>query len=185
MKRDSKTQTLSELIHASVFSQHSAKNKINSVIKHSTIFSFWESIVGAKFSKFTKPYSIKYNKLYVSAKSPIIIQELNLYKRNILNKVNSYSRPLGIEITDIIFNYKNYCVQNPITQTNIEDKPVWFEKTDVQNVELEQEKKEAISKNIDKINFLSDEQKEKLTQKIIENEKAKTLQENSKNNLKG
>lgn len=176
MKRDSKTQTLSELIHSSVFSQRDAKNKINSVIKHSTIFSFWENIVGAKFSKFTKPYSIKYNKLYVSAKSPIIVQELNLYKRNILNKVNSYSRPLGIEITDIIFNYKNYCAQNPIQQKGVEDTPVWFEKKELQQVELDEEKKEAFSKNISKINFLSDEQKERLTEKILENEQAKVLQ---------
>ncbi len=177
MKRDSKTQTLSELIHSSVFSQKDAKNKINAVIKHSTIFSFWESIVGAKFSKFTKPYSIKYNKLYVSAKSPIIVQELNLYKRNILNKVNSYSRPLGIEITDIIFNYKNYCAQNPIQHLAVEDTPVWFEKSDIEQVKLDENKKEAISKNIDKINFLSDEQKERLTGKILENEQAKVLQE--------
>lgn len=177
LKRDSKTQTLSELIHSSVFSQKDAKNKINSVIKHSTIFSFWENIVGAKFSKFTKPYAIKYNKLYVSAKSPIIIQELNLYKRTVLNKVNSYSRPLGIEITDIIYNYKNYCAQNPITQTNVEDTPVWFEKSEIQNVKIDEEKKEAFAKSIDKINFLSDEQKKRLTEKIIENEQVKALQE--------
>ena len=58
MKQNNETKSISELLNDSIFNQTS-QNKLNSVIKQSTIFSFWDNIVGAKFSKFTKPYSIK------------------------------------------------------------------------------------------------------------------------------
>ena len=107
-RKNNKTTSIGELLHNGAFSEFVNKNKLNAIIKHSTIFSFWGNIVGAKFSNITKPYSIKANKIYVSVKSPVIAQELSLYKAKILQKINSYSQPLGLFINDIVFNYKNY-----------------------------------------------------------------------------
>jgi len=153
-------------------------NKMGAIIKHSTIFSFWNNIVGAKFAKFTKPYAIKYNKLYVTAKSPVIVQELGLYKTKILKNVNSYSMPLGIEIADIIFNYKNYCATTPETLTNeIEDKPVEIKKAQLESVELDGKSKEQIKSNVDRLKFLNNEQKENFVNKIESTYKAKNFQE--------
>lgn len=177
--RTNKTNSISALLHSSAFGGMMSENKLNFVVKQSTIFSFWDSIVGSKFSKFTKPYSIKANKLYVSAKSPVVAQELSLYKTKILNKVNSYSKALGLEIKDIIFNYKNYTSTNPIKSNAVEDKPVVIEKSTLNDIELAKENKEQIQKSIDKINFLDENQKQKLADKIAENQKARIIQDNS------
>lgn len=153
-------------------------NKVGQIMKYSTIFSFWDSIVGAKFSKFTKPYAIKYNKLYVSTKSPIIIQELNMYKNKIIKNINSYSLPLGIEIKDIIFNYKNYCATTPETISNqIEDKPIKITKSQLDKIKLDDNTKNFIKQNVDKISFLNEEQKKNFAKKIEFTYKAKNLQE--------
>ncbi len=175
--RTNKTNSISALLHSSAFSSMMGENKLNFVVKQSTIFSFWDSIVGVKFSKFTKPYSIKAGKLYVSAKSPVIAQELSLYKTKILNKVNSYSQALGIEIKDIIFNYKNYTSTNPLKQDKVEDKPVIIEKSSLNDIELAKENKEQIQKSVDRINFLNENQKQELVNKIAQNQKAKLIQD--------
>lgn len=178
MKKYNPTTHIGELISKTAFGDMMKGNKMGAVIKHSTIFSFWNNIVGAKFSKFTKPYSIKYNKLYVSAKSPIIVQELSLYKAKILRNVNSYSMPLGIEITDIVFNYKNYCITTPETLSNqVEDKPVEITKEQLQTVSIDNSLQEQIKKNVDRIKFLNDEQKKNFADKIASTYKAKNLQE--------
>ena len=153
-------------------------NKMGAIIKHSTIFSFWDNVVGAKFSKFTRPSAIKFNKLYVSAKSPVIVQELNLYKAKILKNINSYSMPLGIEIKDIIFNYKNYCATVPdVLSKTVEDKPVEITHDELNKVSLDKETHDAIKKNVDRIKFLNEEQKENFANKIASTYKAKNLQE--------
>ena len=64
MKKHNPTTHIGELISKTAFGEMAKGNKMGAVIKHSTIFSFWNNIVGAKFAKFTKPYSIKYNKLF-------------------------------------------------------------------------------------------------------------------------
>ena len=179
MKKHNPTTHIGELISKTAFGEMAKGNKMGAVIKHSTIFSFWNNIVGAKFAKFTKPYSIKYNKLYVSAKSPVIVQELNLYKSKIIRNVNSYSQPLGIEITDIIFNYKNYCASTPETLANqIEDKPIEIKKSQLESIELDKKTQEQIKENVDKIKFLNEEQKINFVRKIESTYKVKNLQEN-------
>lgn len=180
MKKDNKTQTIAQLLKSDAFSKAMGKNKLNSIVKHSTIFSFWTNIVGAKFANITKPYAIKGQKLYVSARSPVIIQELSLYKNKILIKLNSYSKPLGIEIDDIIFSYKNFCASTPSTLNGKEDKPVWFKGEELQNIEVSDETKEKIAQNIEKIKFLNKNQKQNLISKIITNEKAKIMQQEYK-----
>lgn len=178
MKKYNPTTHIGELISKTAFGEMAKENKMGAVIKHSTIFSFWNNIVGAKFAKFTKPYAIKYSKLYVSAKSPVIVQELNLYKTKILKNVNSYSMPLGIEITDIIFNYKNYNMTSPETlSNNVEDKPVEITKTQLEEIELDKKTQEQIKENVDRIKFLNKEQKIAFAKKIESTYKAKNLQE--------
>lgn len=178
MKKHNPTIHIGELISKTAFADMAKGNKMGAIIKHSTIFSFWNNIVGVKFAKFTKPYAIKYNKLYVSAKSPVIVQELNLYKKKILKNINSYSLPLGIEITDIILNYKNYSMTTPETLSNqIEDKPIEITNSQLEKIELDDNTKNSIKQNIDKIKFLNEEQKEIFARKIESTYKVRNLQE--------
>jgi len=176
MKKNNETKTISELISNSAFEELKKSDRVKKLIKYSTIFSFWKDIVGVKFSNFTKPQTIKGAKLYVSAKSPIIIQELNLYKKNILKKLNSYSQPLDIKIEDIIFDYKNFKNETIQENNQEEDKPIWLKEENLSNVEIDENFSKEIKKHISKINLLNQEQKEKLIGKILKNEQAKNLQ---------
>ena len=172
------TNTIGALLNSTIFAQAQKDGKMGAVMKHSTIFSFWNSIVGAKFANFTKPYAIKGTKIYVSAKSPVIVQELNLYKTKIIKNINSYSMPLGIQINDIIFSYKNYAVSSPIENNQIEDKPIEIAKKDLKNIEVDIKTQEEIKKHIQKIDFLNDSQKEKFTDKILSTYQAKIVRQN-------
>lgn len=177
MKKHNPTSHISEILNKTTFGEMMKSNKMGSVIKHSTIFSFWNNIVGAKFSKITKPYAIKFNKLYVTAKSPVVVQELNLYKTKIIKNINSYSMPLGVEIKDIIFSYKNFAVSNPIVTNEVEDKPVEITQSQIEGIQIADDVQEKIKNNVDKIKFLNEEQKQKFAEKIVSTYKVKSLQE--------
>ncbi len=176
MKRENKTQSIAQMFKSDVFCKLMGQNKLNSVLKHSAIFSFWSAAVGSKFACVTKPYAIKGARLYVSAKSSVISQELSLYKSKILNKLNSYSKPLGIELNDIIYNYKNYSVSVPKMSENIGNLPHMLSIDDLDNIEISQDFKNSIAEKVKKIEFLNQTQKENLISKIITNEKAKIIQ---------
>ncbi len=180
MRKINETNTISSFLNSTIFSDIKKEAKFGFVVKQSTIFSFWNNIVGAKFANYTKPYAIRYSKLYVSAKSPVIVQELSLYKNKILKNINTYSKPLGIEIKDIVFNYKNFSAQNPIESALIEDKPEKISENQLKNVEIESELKESIEKHVQKINFLNENQKKEFSEKIISTYKAKIIQNSSK-----
>ncbi len=165
--RTGKMQTVGELINSSKFSEIINSNKINLIAKHSTIFSFWSDIVGRKFSNITYPLKIKASKLYVCAKSPVIVQELSLYKINLVKKINSYSMPLGIEIKDIVFDYKNYKKENANTDDFVEDKPENYDETFLDNINIDEAEIEKIKNHIFKIDFLNDTQKQLLLKKVI------------------
>ncbi len=179
MKKINSTLSIGELIASSTFAQ-AKTDEFEAVIRHSTIFSFWKDIVGAKFVKFTKPYSIKGSKIFVSAKSPIVVQELSLLKEKILKKINSYSKPLDIEIKDIIFNYKNFSEKTQQEDEFIEDKPEFLTKEELNKQQINDNTKKEIEAHINKLNFLSEEQKQRFIGKILSTYQAKKIQENSK-----
>ncbi len=176
--RHGKTLALSELLDNSVFAKHKSNKTIGKVVKVSTIFSFWNDIVGKKFANFTKPTGLNASKLYVSAKSPVIVQELSLCKNKLLHKINSYSAPLGIEITDIVFSYKNFNVTNPIQSANdAGNLPKSIDNAELENLEIDDEIQRKIQENIERIKFLNDMQKNTLVSKIISTYKVKNLQD--------
>lgn len=174
MKKNSDTKTISDLINSALFSESFSKEKVNLFVKYSTIFSFWEDIAGKKYSKITIPYEIKNGKIYISAKSSVVAQELQLYKDKILKKINSYSMPLGIEIKEMVFNCKNFSkITSLKTEEYIEDKPVWY---NISALNKQNEKEEdIILESIRKIKFLSEEQKDILAKKAIFANRAKNI----------
>jgi len=177
MKKNSETKTVGDLLNNSIFSQKCINEKMDVVLKHATIFSFWSDVVGMKFSKFSKPTIIKGTKLFVSVFSPVLIQELTLCKRKLIEKVNSYSKPLNIEIKDIVFNYKNYKDEEKNDSHMIEDKPVWISNSELNDIKLDDISIEHIKNNVSKLKFLNEKQKEKFIEKIVNNFKAKVIRE--------
>ena len=86
--------------------------------------------------------------------------------------------PLGIEIKDIIFSYKNYAVSIPETMSNfVEDKPIEITNSQLEKVKINEQVEQKLKANIDKINFLNDEQKDNFSKKIIDTYKAKLIQD--------
>jgi len=177
-ERANKTQKLSDILNGTVFSDKLKKTAFSRIAKQSTIFSFWDDIAGKKLSKITKPYQIKYSKLYISAKSPTVNQELSLIKNKLLEKINLYSKPLGIEIKELVLNYKNYDEITKEKNDYIEDKPVEYTLNQIDSVKIDGNFEQLIKTEIDKINFLNQEQKEKLVKKIIQSKKAEILRKN-------
>ncbi len=176
--RFGKTTSLSELLDKSIFAKRKFNFGMTKVVKHSTIFSFWNEVVGAKFANYTKPTALKGTKLYVSAKSPVIVQELTFCKPKILAKINSYSAPVGVEITDIILSYKNYSASsNPIKNTDIKDIPLTIDKEKLNSSEVDDALQKQIEQNVEKIRFLNDMQKNMLVSKIISTFKVKKFQD--------
>jgi len=173
MRKINETNTISEILNGFAFSEISKTKSMDYLIKQSTIFSFWEEIVGFKFAKISKPFSIKNKKLMVSAKSPIVIQEMTMLKTKILTKLNSFSKPLGFEIKDIIFDYKNYNNYEIEKENSIEDIPIWYNDEILENIQINEDRKNILKEKITRINFLSETQKEKLLSKLINVEKAK------------
>lgn len=177
MERKNKTLTLSEILNSSVFGDNS-EGRMKSVIKYSTIFSFWDEIAGKKFASLTRPYAIKYSKIYISAKSPVVIQELTLNKKKLLEKINIYSRPLGINIKDIHFDYKNYFEDISRKNDFVEDKPKEINNNELQNITMEKDFENQITKSVEKISFLDKKAKEALIGKILQNKRAIIYREN-------
>lgn len=77
-------------------------------IKCSTLFSFWGEVVGVKFAKFSKPVNLNYGKLFVSCKNPTVVQELTMFKSDLLEKIDKFAQPLDLKIKDFVFSYKDW-----------------------------------------------------------------------------
>ncbi len=80
----------------------------NFALKCSALFSFWGQIVGPKFEKFSKPVNLFHGKLNVVCKSPVVAQELTMFKSELLEKISKFATPLDLKITDLVFSYKNW-----------------------------------------------------------------------------
>lgn len=177
MKKISETQSIGDFLSSSTFKNILDSTKLDVLAKHSTIFSFWKDIAGSKFAKFTRPNKIKADKLFVSAKSPVVVQELNLHKAILLKKINSYSMPLGIEINDIVFNYKNFneAKEDKAFEGLVEDKPKQITDGMLNSIELSKKTLEELKEQISKISFLSSKQKDTFLDKIISAKKAEMI----------
>lgn len=147
--------------------------RVHNAFKYSTLFSFWSQIAGKKFENTSKPYSIKNSKLFVSCENSYVVQELLMYKNILLKKILPYSSALGIDVLDIVFDYKNWNVN---TQNQIDDGfPEFYKDEKLNSICVDTRDFDVVFKNIDASEYLSDEQKEKFKNRIIKLQKAKKL----------
>ena len=172
MKNIRETKPISELLNTFAFGDKPKGKSLTNAIKFSTIFSFWEDIIGTKLAKYTKPVKIKYSKFYVCAKSPAVIQEINFNKQKILQKLNSYSQALSITVKDLVLDYKQYEAETKQKDLYIEDKVQFYNNSSLEGIELDCEYKNNIKNAVDKISFLGEDGKNKLIDKIYNAKKA-------------
>ncbi len=153
----------------------SANPKYKFALKCSTLFSFWEEIVGFKFAKFTRPTAIKFEKLYVECKNSAITQELSMFSKKIIDKLMVYAAPLGIKVSDIVFSYKNWKTEKAFFDENEDTNFVEYTEEEVLSQEISKEDENLIFENVEKMEFLSPELKEKYYMDIIKSLKAEVL----------
>ncbi len=159
----------------------SANPKYKFALKCSTLFSFWEEIVGFKFAKFTRPTSIKFEKLYVECKNSAITQELTMFSKKIIDKVMVYAAPLGIKVSDIVFSYKNWKTNEEFFDENEDTDFVEYTEEEILAQELSKEDEKIVFESVEKMEFLTPELKEKYYMDIIKSLKAEALRNKFKN----
>ena len=77
----------------------------------SKIFSIWESVVGVKIARHTKPYRFKKNKLYITVDEATWAYELSQkYKIRLIDKLNK--KLAGKVIHDIYFRIGEINIRN-------------------------------------------------------------------------
>ncbi|MBE7706679.1 MAG: DUF721 domain-containing protein [Cyanobacteria bacterium SIG30] len=141
--------------------------------KTAVFFSFWPDIVGSKFSSFSKPYSLKSNKLFVVCKNSFVSQEISMYKKDILKKTSVYAKGIGLEINDIVFSYKNWNDLNKTFEDDLDEENSEIDFSD--DIYVDEEK---IYKILSENKFLDDNLKKKFAENIIKSVKAKSLRNN-------
>ena len=150
------------------FMQNSA---ISRGLKKATIFKFWGQVVGKKFEKASEAVELaeKSGKIILTAAcaNAAVTSELIMFKSDILKKINDYSKPLGIEIDDIVFSHK------------IWKNPKQYAKTD-ENIQLENPYKEDLTGFNPKEITLSEEEISQIKENIMNN---KALSQNQQERL--
>ena len=180
-KRENKTLTLAELLKKPIIKSKIGKNKLSEIAKQSTLFSFWENIAGNKLAKISKPYKIKDNKLYITAKSATVSQQLFFIKKKLLDKINSYSKPIGIEIEDMVLSYKNYDELTTTREIPVDEKMFFINNEQFKKIKLDDDLINSIKNSVNKIEMLNEKQKKELTEKILDNYKADLYRKNIEN----
>ncbi len=165
-------ETIGEIFGNSVF----GTADFSRISKQITLFSFWGNVVGEKFIKNSKPYSYKFKKLFVSCKNSFVAQELLMYKKEILKKASVYANALELEIKDIVFEYKNWREEKKDTQID-ESLNFYYDKNDLEKIQLNEVEISSIKENIDRIDFLNEIQKEKYLNDILNNLKVQKIKQ--------
>ena len=87
----------------------SEKKEIKRAITRSNLYKFWNKVVGAKFSKNSKPYSmLKGSIMVIACETPIVAQELMLRKTQLLSKLQTYTDSLHMKVLDLKFDPKKW-----------------------------------------------------------------------------
>lgn len=99
-----KFQYIDELI-----TQLGEQKEFKRAIRRSNLYKFWAKVVGEKFAKYSKPYSmLKGNIMIIACKTPTVAQELLLRKAELLDKLKPYTESLKMNLTDLKFDSKRW-----------------------------------------------------------------------------
>ena len=111
----------------------------------------------------------KAGKLKVLCKNPAFAQELTMFKSQLLKKIQTYANPLGIEVNDIIFSYKDWA--NAVEKfQEIEDEFLPFlTDEELNSQEISENDIKTIFESIEKLDFMPPKTKEKYFSDIVKN----------------
>ena len=79
-------------------------------MKKATLFKFWAQVVGKKFELVSEISSLGEISgkivLTVACANAVVTSELTMFKQQLIKKINVFANPLGVDIEDIIFSHK-------------------------------------------------------------------------------
>ncbi len=82
---------------------------LQKAMKRSNLYKFWAKVVGQPFDTKSKPYGmLGANTMIIACESAVVVQELTLRKKQIIEKYSSYVKPLNIELKDMVFDVKKW-----------------------------------------------------------------------------
>lgn len=179
-KRKGKLTSLESLIP-----RVSQKMGIESRLRELMIMNYWSEIAQGEIGKESKPHSLKRTKdgalLYVGAKSSMVAQELNIVKLALLDKLNLLASQLGFRIKDIVISTKYWTEDSDNdsiepskinTIKEINDK----EFLDIESVEISEDQKKEIEKNLSLLDF-DDDLKKRMKSVMEKDLKIKKIKE--------
>ena len=89
---------------------------IKRAITRNNLYKFWKTVVGEKFAKKSKPFSmIGAGVMVIACENAVIAQELSFQKKMIIEKFAPYVKSLKINLKDLKFDTKCY---SPPTNMN-------------------------------------------------------------------
>lgn len=145
---------------------------IESRMKELLVMNYWCEIVKGNVAKDSKPHSIIKTKkgltLCVAAKSSIVMQELNIIKIFLLDKLNTLSSQVGLTINDIFVSTKYWQEVNAseamsaLNKGTLEDKHP-YDDIDIESLILTPDQKASVEEIIAQLDC-DDEFKIKLRQ---------------------
>lgn len=141
-------------------------------VKKASVFKFWAKIVGKKFEKYSRAESLNSNNvLTVACANAAVSSELLMFKDVLLDKINQYSKPLGINIEDINFSHKIWRKTSSVVVQSKQDAKNPYTKDltgfNPEDIELDEDEVDAIKKSVFANNFASEKQREKMFNAII------------------
>lgn len=176
---------ISDILNESVLTNERFGQAFDKSKNSCMLFKFWKNVVGRKFEKLSIPYDIKGSILYVSVINPAVIQELNFFKKEIIEKYTPYADGLNYKITDIRFNYKNWSeVKASDGNTNTANKifdtdtPSYYTENDYEKIGLdniEEKEFEELKKSIINVESMPPLLKEKMFNNALNQYKAKKM----------
>ena len=149
-------------------------------MRESVFFNSWSEIVGFRFKNNTRAVMIKsknnINTLVVAVKSPVISQELFLFKKDLLNKIENYSKPLGLIIDDIYFDAKLWREYKKEEHQSSNDEGIRYLKEpydiDLEHIEIPTSILEDIEKSLEKVHFGDENLKNRMKKLMIKDVKS-------------
>lgn len=187
---------LADILNESVLADKKFGQALDKCVSFSMLFSFWKDVVGKRFEKISIPYDLKGQVLFVSVMSPVVTQELSLYKADLLKKIEPYAEGLNFKITDIRFDYKNWFAvksnnesENSSNGSSVFDivTPEYYTDKDYEAIGLDNNETKEFQKfreNLENNEFLPKNLKEKIYNNAVMMYKAQKLRKAEKDRRK-
>ena len=122
----------------------------------------------------------------VSVVNSVVVQEMSLYKADILKKMEPYAKGLNFTINDIRFDYKNWLsIKNEFNKESSKafdiDAPEYYTDKDFEKICIDNDEElelQKVRENLLKNESLPAETKERIYNNILKSIKAQKLRKN-------